>query len=146
MKKPILALITITIVIAVIGTAINLVFGVNTVSYIKTVTANGITFKTYDFKSYLDTLSYQFNDLSKLQLELPPKQDYSEILGVLKEILNVIIFAINIMMYPLRVAMYIIGIILAILGINLQTYDNNPLAWLITLINTLTQLQIPYPN
>lgn len=145
MKKAFVVITTVTLMIGVIGTALSLLFGANTVSYIQTINVNGVTFKTYDFKSYVEQLNYQFNDLSRLELYLPPLSSEDDILTWLKNLLLVVIFATNIFLYPLRIGSYIVGIVLALIGINMQATDN-PLHWLVVLFQTITELQIPYPS
>lgn len=145
MKKAFVVVTVVTLMIGVIGTALSILFGANTVSYIQTINVNGVTFRTYDFKSYVEQLNYQFNDLSRLELYLPPLSSQDDILTWLKNLLLVVIFATNIFLYPFRIASYIVGIILALIGINMQATDN-PLHWLVVLFQTITELQIPYPN
>ena len=146
MKRAIISLVSLSILIGVIGSALNFVFGVNTVSYISTVEIHGVTMQKYDFIKYLETLSYQFTDVSKLQLYIPTFDWTSGILEVIVSIGKVLVLGLNILIYPFRIAGYIIGLLLAIVGINTQSYANNPLRWVIQLVNTLTTLQIPMPN
>ena len=146
MKKAIISILSISILIGVIGSGLNLVFGANTVSYISTVEIHGVAMQKYDFINYLKTLSYQFTDVSKLQLTLPTFNWGGSVLEAIASVGKILVLGINILIYPIRVASYIIGMLLAIVGINTQTYENNPLKWVIVLVNTLTELQIPMPN
>lgn len=150
-KKALLTLITFIIVLGTIGFALNTLFGLNTVSYITVYNNNGIIMQKYDLWSYIENIRYQFDDISKLAIEVPNLQwnagnnVYQQMVNGLIQIGKCIIMGLNIMIYPLRIAFYIIGVVLALIGLNMQEYGNNPLNWLITLVKAFIDFYIPQP-
>ena len=147
LKKLIIPIIT----LGVVGFSLNLVFGANTIAYLTPINVNGVIMYKYDIYSYINNIKYQFDDISKLVIDFPnlnwtPQSNpIDTVILIIANIARIMLTGVNILIYPLRVAFYIIGVILAIIGLQMNIYEStqNPLFWLIYLIKTIIQFQIP---
>lgn len=148
--------ITWTIIIGVIGFAINLAWP-NTISFL-TKEFNSYSqaqpYWKYDFRAYIQNMGIAAQKTTYLKIKLPTRQwenNGIEIIGLLDDIINNLcvimdwgLFAINIMLFPFRVICYLVQILLAFVGINIDVTNNHGFSWLISLTNYLIPIQIPY--
>ena len=153
--KPFITIMSFLVIIGVVGVALNLGLGNQTVMYLtKTkIDASGLYAYEFNFYSYLDNLRMAISNTTELQLELPTRQwewmtdiwNWEPLGNDLALILDYLIFGLNCLVYPLRIGAYLIRNILAILGINMSTnYAYNGMAWLVQLSQFLISIQIPY--
>lgn len=143
------------LMIGVIGFSLNLIFGLDTITYISEHQTNGITFYKYNFLAYVQGIRNTLSDPSELRLNLQTltwqttsanftQQQFWEVLGNnMAFSLNVVITGLNIFLYPIRVGAYAVRFLLSLIGLNINDTSNS-LNWLVQTIQILINLQIPY--
>lgn len=153
--KPFITIMTFLVIIGVVGVALNLALGNQTVMYLtKTrIDASGLYAYEFNFYNYLDNLRMAISNTTELNLELPTRTwqamtltDFGTALGNnLALMLDYIIFGLNCLIYPFRIGGYLIRNMIALIGINMSTnYAYNGMAWLVQLSQFLIDIQIPY--
>lgn len=150
MKNLLLKIVTFTIVIGIVGFAINTLFGSQTILYLqkKTFYVNGNSWYMWEFKwwDYIKNLQTTATDGSILQFDLPTRVWNNDILNNLAVLGNFLIMIVNFLLYPIKVGAYLIQNVLALLGVNNDvTNTRNGLAWLVEFVrNILGNIAIPY--
>ena len=124
--------------IGVIGIALNIIFGSETIGYIQSHNNGYITYYTFDFGSYFKNVSMQIQNYYDLSLQTP-----SDTGDGFKNIANYLIMGINVLLYPIRVGGYIIRVVFTIMGINMTNPSQN-IQWLVDFINATVGLTINY--
>lgn len=166
MEKSITKVLIIFTMIALIGVALNSMFGVagdySPISFItkEQIGETSLYWFKYDFHSYTSNISNTFSNFSILSLEFPKTEwqnttasivedeFWAVLLNDLSYIFNWIIFGINILLYPLRIGGYLLLNLLSIVGLNTQEIILNNqaegLGWLVLLAKVLAEFQIPF--
>lgn len=141
--------------IGVIGFSLNMIFGMETITYITQHKTNGITYYKYDFFNYITGIRDTLANPSELKLTIQDlnwitigsgwsaDQFWQAIGNNLAYMLNVIITGLNVLLYPIRVGAYVLRFALTLIGLDI-TNTANPLYWLVSTVNTLIGLQIPF--
>lgn len=131
------------ILLGAIAVALNILFGENTIVFVKRELIQGttLTWYKYDFNAYIQNLTTKITDTTKLQLKMPPHW-FNNTLNAIISVVNYIIFGLNVLLYPLKVGGYIMSFILALIGFN--TNKESSLYWLGAISEALLKIEIPF--
>ena len=136
-----------TLIVGVVGVGLQFMFGYNTITYISRENINNVWIYKYDFWGYVDNIKTSITT-PNLDLNLPTRQwgwNPNDTINDLAYILDIIIMLLNVVIYPLRIGALVVRTLLSFVGINvINPTSGNPLAWLVSLLQTINTLAIPY--